>query len=204
MVYVTPQMGFSLTPHINLDHVFNYFGSLSRAAGPAQLFPAGYLYPDAQLSGMENVPAPIFADVLPFLGKALPAMDVTADPWGALVRLGGRDCHYGYPFSGVSNTSEDCTLRNHFLCETILPTGKMSRARASESFVYATLDRRLRDALKMDAEGFADAYCLNRGVLTHDGLPFFLPVEMQASVFAIILTSWELEMAQPGDFHPTR
>jgi hypothetical protein len=30
-------------------------------------------------------------------------------------------------------------------------------------------------------------------------LPYFLPVEMQASVFALILTAWELEMNRPGD-----
>jgi hypothetical protein len=65
--------------------------------------------------------------------------------------------------------------------------------------VYATLDPKLKAALKMDRDAFADAYCLDRGVITHDGLPCFLPVEMQASVFAVILIAWELEMDRPGD-----
>jgi hypothetical protein len=30
LVYVTPQLGFSLTPHIRLDKAFNYFAALSR------------------------------------------------------------------------------------------------------------------------------------------------------------------------------
>lgn len=199
LVYVTPQLGFSLTPHINVGHVFDYFGALSRASGPAQLFPAGYLYPDAHLSGMEDIPAAMFADIMPFMGAALPAMDVTTDPWGAFVRLGERDCHYGYPFAGVGNPIEDCTLRNFFQCENLLPNGQMARARSSESFAYATLDPQLKTALKLDAAEFADTYCLVRGVLTHDGLPFFLPVEMQATIFAIVLTAWELEMDNPGD-----
>ena len=49
LVYVTPQLGFSLGPHIRLDKAFNYFAAISRWAGPVQLFPANYLYPDAQL-----------------------------------------------------------------------------------------------------------------------------------------------------------
>jgi len=80
-----------------------------------------------------------------------------------------------------------------------LPDGRPVRARHSESYVYATLDPRLKAALKMDRDAFAHAYCLDRGVITHDGLPYFLPVEMQASVFAVILTAWELEMERPGD-----
>ena len=199
LVFVTPQLGFSLTPHIRLHKVFDYFGALSRAAGPIQLFPAGYLYPDARLNGLEDMPASMFADVLPFLGSFIPALDTEPDPWRTLVRLGVRDCHYGYPLSRVSDPVEDFSVRNHFLCETILPSGEMVRARASESFAYATLDPALTDALRMSKDTFRDFYCLKRGVATHDGLPFFLPVEMQASVFAILLTGWELEMDQPGD-----
>src|ERR1035437_9606277 len=40
---------------------------------------------------------------------------------------------------------------------------------------------------------------IDRGVVTHDGLPFNLPVEMQTAVFAVILSAWELEMDKPGD-----
>jgi len=80
LVYVTPQLGFSLTPHIQLNQLFDTFGALARAAGPAQLFPASYLYPDARLQGMERVPAAMFCDILPNLGSCIPAMDHTPNP----------------------------------------------------------------------------------------------------------------------------
>ena len=72
LVYVTPQRGLSLTPHIKLNRVFRYFGALGQFAGSTQLFPASYLYPDAKLQGMEKVPAPMFADLLPLLGSSFP------------------------------------------------------------------------------------------------------------------------------------
>ena len=199
LVYVTPQLGYSLTPHIKLDRVFRYFGALSRFAGPAQLFPASYLYPDAKLQGMEKVPAAMFADILPNLGSSFPLMDETPNPWNILVRLNGPDCYYGYPFSRVSNPVEDTTVSKVITGSMTLPNGKLVQARNSESFRYATLDAKLKDALKLERYGFHDAYCLDRGVITHDGLPFILPTEMQTSVFAVILTSWELEMDKPGD-----
>jgi hypothetical protein len=204
LVYVTPQLGYSLTPHIKLDAVFNCFGSLARASGPVQIFPAQYLYPDARLSGLKSVPAAIFADVLPFLGATIPAMDVTPDSWGTLVRLGLRDCHYSYPFRALTNVTEDTLLRNYWRGETLLPNGQMAQARSSETFAYATLDAKLCNALQLEREAFMDAYCLDRGVISHDGLPFMLPVEMQAAVFAIILTAWELEMDRPGDLSAYR
>src|ERR1039457_2308035 len=49
LVYVTPQLGYSLTPHIRLDKAFNYFAALSRWAGPGPLFPDVYIYLDAEL-----------------------------------------------------------------------------------------------------------------------------------------------------------
>ena len=42
-----PQIGFSLAPHIQLEKVFLFLGSLARGLGPVQLFPARYIYPDA-------------------------------------------------------------------------------------------------------------------------------------------------------------
>ena len=38
-----------------------------------------------------------------------------------------------------------------------------------------------------------------RGTVTHDGLPFQLPVEMQCMVYAIVLTHWEMTLDKPGD-----
>jgi len=199
LVYVTPQLGFSLTPHIKLDRVFRYFGALSRFAGPAQLFPAAYLYPDAKLQGLEKVPAAMFADILPLLGSSFPLMDESTNPWDVVVRLDGPDCYYGYPFSRVSNPVEDITLSNAITGSMTLPNGQPVKARSSETFCYATLDPKLKHALKMDRDAFHADYCLDRGVVTHDGLPFMLPVEMQTAVFAVILSAWELEMDKPGD-----
>jgi len=156
LVYVTPQLGYSLTPHIKLDRVFRYFGALSRFAGPAQLFPASYLYPDAKLQGMEKVPAAMFADILPNLGSSFPLMDETPNPWNILVRLNGPDCYYGYPFSRVSNPVEDTTVSKVITGSMTLPNGKLVQARNSESFCYATLDAKLKDALKLERYGFHD------------------------------------------------
>lgn len=199
LVLVTPQIGYALTPHIKLDNILKMFFILGRPACPVQLFPAGYLYPDAQLAGLDNVPAPMFADILPFLGATLPTMDVQPDPWGTLVRLGQRNRYYCYPFNMLDNPIEDTTIANFWRGETILPSGQKVMSRFSEAFAYATLDAELRRALLLDKEAFNANYGLDRGVVTHDGLPFRLPIEMQTAVFAIILTGWELEMDQPGD-----
>ena len=40
---------------------------------------------------------------------------------------------------------------------------------------------------------------LARATITHDGLPFQLPVEMQCMVFAVILTHWEMCLEKPGN-----
>lgn len=199
LVYVTPQLGLSLTPHINLDKAFFFQASLARCAGPAQLFPASYLYPDSQLNGLEKAPAPIFADVLPFLGAPLPVLDVTPDPWGTLCHFDGPDYFYSYPFHRTENSVEDVTLYNHLRGAMVLPDGTPVNARTSESHVYATLDPKLKAALKLGRSAFQRTYGLNRGVITHDGLPFHLPVEMQAAVFALVLTAWELEMDRATD-----
>lgn len=200
LVYVTPQIGFSLTPHIKLDKVFHSLAALSRSAGPAQLFPADFLYPDANLQEFQKAPAPIFSDILPFAGGInTPIIDETPDAWGTLARFEGPDYFYGYPFNRVENPVEDTTLRNWLVGGMVLPNGTQVRARNSESLVYATLDSKLKNELKQDRQSFQEDHCLVRGVVTHDGLPFQLPVEMQTAVFAIILTAWELEMDGPGD-----
>lgn len=200
MVYVTPQLGYSLTPHIMLDKAFSYFAALSRWAGPVQLFPAAYLYPDSKLGQLQHTPAPIFADLLPRVGGSdFPLIDGTPDPWGKIARFEGPDYYYGYPFHATSNAAEDVTLQERILGSTILPNGQLTQARNSESYAYATLDPELNRVLKLDREAFQNNYCLARGVVTHDGLPFQLPVEMQTAVFAIVLTAWQLEMDRPGD-----
>jgi ribonuclease HI len=126
-------------------------------------------------------------------------MEGETNRWGTLIRLEGPDCHYGFPFRRVTNDFKDTLLTNAIQGSMCLPDGTHVRARRSESYVYATQDPRLRAALKMDQDAFANAYCLARGVITHDGLPFLLPIEMQAAVFAVILTAWELEMDRRGD-----
>lgn len=200
LVFVTPQVGHSLAPHIQLDKLPWYFSAMSRVAGPVQLFPAKYLYPDANLGTLADVPAPIFADILPCTGGyAFPVEDCTPTPWGNFAYFEGSDMYYGYPFSRLNNSIEDVTLSNVERGTMLLPNGTKVKARASESYIYATLDEKLRDELKLDRHGFERIRCLARGTVTHDGLPFQLPVEMQPLVYAVILTHWELRMDKPGD-----
>ena len=54
----------------------------------------------------------------------------------------------------------------------LLPNGRRVVARRSESYVYGTLDDKLREELKCDRDGFEQIRCLARGTVTHDGLPF--------------------------------
>jgi hypothetical protein len=79
LVLALPQIGFALAPHIQLEKVFLFLGSLARGLGTVQLFPARYLYPDAHLGGLANMPAPIFAD-LPAHQGGLPTPAWTANP----------------------------------------------------------------------------------------------------------------------------
>ena len=200
LVFVTPQVGFSLTPHIQLRKAFRFFAALSRAAGPVQLFPARYLYPEARLGELADMPAPIFADILPYTGGVdFPVMDCTPDPWGVLAYFDQTDQNYGYPFSQATDSANDFSLTDFEPGAMLLPNGRRVIARSSESYVYATLDEKLRDELKRNRDSFEQIRCLARGTITHDGLPFQLPVEMQTMVYAVILTHWEFTMDKPGD-----
>jgi hypothetical protein len=200
LVFVSPQIGFSLEPHIKLDKAFCYLAALARAYGPAQLFPASYLYPDAQLGLLRGAPAPIFADLFPDTGGVnYPVMDCTPDPCGVIARFEVSDKYYSYPFSHMEISQADATLSNIIPGAMLLPNGRRVAARISESFVYATLDQKLKSDLKRDRDEFAASHCLSRGTVTYDGLPFQLPVEMQCMVFAVILTHWEMELDKPGE-----
>ena len=195
-----PQIGYALTPHIQLDKSFLFLASLARGLTPIQLFPAKYLYPDANLGEIANAPAPMLADILPVVGGfSYPVVDCEPDPWRVLARFENSDRYYGYPFRKAANAIDDFTLQDHENGVMLLPNGKRVTARHSESYVYATLDPLLKDELQLDREGFEDANCLVRGACTHDGLPFQLPVEMQSQVFAIVLTHWKMELDKPGD-----
>ena len=200
LVLALPQIGFALAPHIQLEKVFLFLGSLARGLGPAQLFPARYLYPDASLGGLANLPAPIFADILPTTGGfAYPCVDCEPDPWRVLARFGNGDRYYGYPFRAATDSMQDFTLHDHEDRAMLLPSGQRVAARHSETCAYATLDPALQQELGLDREGFEDATCLLRGAVTHDGLPFNLPAPMQPLVFAIVLTHWRMELDRPGD-----
>ena len=200
LVLVSPQLGYSLTPHIQLQRALWFFSALSRASGPVQLFPAKYLYPDACLGELANVPAPIFADLLPCTGGVgYPAVDCTPDPWGVLTQFDQTDRNYGYPFSHAVDSEKDATLLNLEPGAMLLPNGRRVVARSSESYVYATLDPRLREELMCNRDAFERRRGLARATITHDGLPFQLPVEMQCMVFAVILTQWEMHLGKPGD-----
>lgn len=200
LVYVSPQIGYSLTPHIQLQKAFHYFAALSRVCGPAQLFPARYLYPDGQLGTLAEAPCPIFADLLPNTGGvAFPAVEATPDPWGVLAHFCQSDQHYGYPFSRITNPHKDTSLRDDIGGEMLLPDGRRVTARHCESRVLATLDEKLNAELRMDRDSFLRAHCLARGTVTHDGLPFQLPVELQCMVFAVLLTHWQMTLDRAGD-----
>jgi len=195
-----PQIGFSLAPHIQLEKVFLFLGSLARGLSPAQMFPARYVYPDAQLGGLADAPAPIFADILPLTGGfAYPTVDCEPDPWRVLARYGNGDRFYGYPFRQATDSVEDFTLQGYENGAMLLPDGRKVTARQSESYVYATLDPKLKGEMMLDRDGFEEAMCLLRGAVTHDGLPYQLPVEMQPLVLAVVLTHWRMELDKPGD-----
>jgi hypothetical protein len=179
LVLALPQIGFALAPHIQLEKVFLFLGSLARGLGPAQLFPARYLYPDAPLGGLANMPAPIFADILPTTGGfAYPCVDCEPDPWRVLARFGNGDRYYGYPFRAATDSMQDFTLHDQEDRAMLLPSGQRVAARRSETCAYATLDPALKQELRLDREGFEDATCLLRGAVTHDGLPFSLPAHL--------------------------
>lgn len=200
LVTVTPQIGFALTPHIQLEKSFMFLGSLARGLLPVQLFPGRYIYPDANLGELADAPAPIFADILPATGGFnFPSVDCDPDPWRVLARFENGDRYYGYPFTRAIDSDLDFTLTDHELGYMLLPDGSKVRARHSKSYVYATLDPKLREELQMNRDEFEEATGLVRGAVTHDGLPFQLPIEMQPMVFAIMLTQWQMELDRPGD-----
>jgi hypothetical protein len=202
LVYVTPQIGYSLTPHINLDNAFHYFSSLARAAGPCQMLPAAYLYPDARMPGLgADCPAAIFADLMPHLGgDATPLLEGMPNCWGEISRFDVRGYYYGYPFQS-SDPQADRQENRPAGVEggTVLPDGKRGHPTSVESQILATLDPHLKEDLLLDGLAFQDRHCLRRGIVTHDGIPFQLPPEMQACVFAITVTAWEMDLAKPGD-----
>jgi hypothetical protein len=200
LVLGMPQIGFTLTPHIQTEESFLFLGSLARGLSPVQLFPGKYLYPEANLAELADAPAPIFADILPVTGGfAFPMVEHEPDPWRVLARFENTDRYYGYPFHQAADSVEDFTLHNQENGTMLLPDGKKVKARGSQSYVYATLDPKLRTELLATREEFEQANCLRRGTVTHDGLPFQLPVEMQSMVFAVVLTHWRMELDKPGD-----
>lgn len=199
LVLAMPQIGYALTPHIQLDKSFLYLGSLARGLGATQLFPARYLFPDANLGGLADAPAPIFADLLPATcGYAWPCVDLEPDPWRVLTHYERSDRYYGYPFHRTTGL-EDASLKNIEAGAMLLPNGNKVCARQSESLAYATHDPGLHRQLSLNADDFERETALLRGTVTHDGLPFLLPVPMQCLVYAVIVGTWELELDRPGD-----
>ncbi len=200
LVLALPQIGYTLTPHIQTAKSFMFLGSLARGLMPAQLFPGKYLYPGTPLGELADMPAPIFSDILPATGGfAYPVMECDPDPWRVLAYFDRSDRYYGYPFGRALESFNDFTLNNHQPGQMLLPNGQRVTAHQSQSYVYATLDHQLKQLLKLDRDAFEDATGLLRGTVTHDGLPYCLPVEMQPLVYAVILTHWRMELDQPGD-----
>lgn len=195
-----PQIAFTFTPHIQLENSFLFLGALARGFGPVQLFPARYLYPDANVRELATAPAPIFADILPATGGfSYPVVDCEPDPWRVLARFGRCDRYYGYPFHAVVDPMKDFILHNHERGVMLLPTACRVTARQSESRVLATLDPDLNQDLLLDLDAFSAKRALLRGTVTHDGLPFNLPIEVQAMILAVVLTHWSMELDHPGE-----
>jgi len=199
LVLAMPQIGYALSPHIQLEKNFLYLGSLARGLCNSQLFPARYLFPDANLGALADAPAPIFSDLLPATcGYAWPCVEREPDPWRVLARYDGSDRYYGYPF-GNTTGDKDTKFEGSEAGAMLLPNGSRVCARHSESTAYATGDPYLHHDLKLSADGFEAATGLLRGTVTHDGLPFLLPVQMQCMVYAVIVGEWEMELDRPGD-----
>jgi len=166
-----PQIGYALSPHIQMEKGFLFLGALARGLCPVQLFPANYLYPDANLGSLAKAPAPIFADILPVTGGfAFPVVDCEPDPWRTLAKFGQSDRYYGYPFHEAGNSRKDFSLQGHERGVMLLPNGQRVKARHSETYAYATLDPQLKDELMLDRDSFEETHCLLRGSVTHDGL----------------------------------
>jgi len=200
LVMALPQFGHYLSPHIQTDKMFLFLAALARGYCPVQLFPGKYLYPGANLGEFGNAPAPIFSDILPATGGfAYPVVELEPDPWRMLTYYDRSDCYYGYPFLAVKDSQEDFELNNWEHGAMVLPNGNRVRARSSKSYVYATGDPKLNEELKLGYEEFKAATCMMRATVTHDGLPFQLPVEMQPLVYAIILTHWTMHLDRPGE-----
>jgi hypothetical protein len=199
LVLGMPQIGYALTPHIQLEKNFLYFGSLARGLCATQLFPARYLFPEVNLGELADAPAPIFADLLPSTcGYAWPCVEREPNPWRVLTRYDSTDRFYGYPFQ-LSDAHKDTLLQGSDPGAMLLSNGVKVHARHSESLAYATLDPHLHRDLKLNADEFEAKNGLLRGTVTHDGLPFQLPVQMQCMVLAVIVSQWEMELDRPGD-----
>lgn len=200
LVLALPQIGYSLTPHIQLEKLPLYLFALARGLCAAQLFPARYIYPDADLGTLADAPAPVFGDILPLTGGcAIPVVDCEPEPSRVLARFGRHNRYYGYPFTEAVDAGKDLHLSNHERGAMLLPDGRRVSARSSETTALATLDAELNRELLMDRDEFAAATGLLRATVTHDGLPIRLPVEMQPLVFAVILTHWRLELDHRAD-----
>jgi hypothetical protein len=200
LVLAMPQLGFCLTPHIQLEKSFLFLGSLARGLCAVQLFPAKYLFPGANLHELADMPAPIFSDVLPATGGyAYPTVEAEPDPWRVLAHYDRTGRYYGYPFGAAMDANNDLVLNDYERAPMLLPDGRRVTARRSRSSVYATLDPELNRELQLSRQEFAHRFCLLRGTVTHDGLPFNLPVAMQPLVYAIVLTHWTLELDRAGE-----
>jgi hypothetical protein len=199
LVLAMPQIGYALAPHIQLEKSFLNFGALGRGMCAAQLFPARYLFPDACLGSLADAPAPIFADLLPATcGYAWPCVDSEPDPWRVLTHYEGSNRYYGYPFH-QANDRHDVTITDAETGAMLLPNGSRVQARSSVSQIFATLDPHLGRQLKLNQEDFERETGLLRGTVTHDGLPFQLPVAMQCLVYAVIVGAWQMDLDRPGD-----
>jgi hypothetical protein len=200
LVLAMPQLGFCLTPHIQTEKAFLFFASLARGLCAVQLFPGKFIYPGANLGELADMPTPMLPDILPATGGfAYPTVESEPDPWRVLAHYHRTDRYYGYPFGRVVDANNDFAMNDYERGAMLLPDGCRASARHGQSYVYARRDPELNRELQLSRQEFAQRFCLLRGAVTHDGLPFNLPVAMQPMVYAIVLTHWTLLLDEPGN-----
>jgi len=174
LVLALPRLG-SPRAHIQLEKVFLFLGSLP-GPGPAQLFPARYLYPDAHWR-LANLRPPSSRTSCPPRRVAYPAWTANPTP-GACWPASATGSLLRIPFRAAGDSMQDFTLHDQENRAMLLPSGRRSSP-VTARLALTPPWTRPATGVGLDRDGFEDATCLLRGAVTHDGLPFQLPVAMQ-------------------------
>ena len=129
-------------------------------------------------------------------------IDCTPDPWGVITQFDMTDQLWVsvLPKQRTRSTTSRSLTSNRGDASAQRPTGPGQEV--GSPTCYATLDAKLREELMCNRDFFEQIRCLARGTITHDGLPFQLPVEIQSMVYAVILAPLGDEPGQAGRLEP--